>query len=139
MSMAERDAKWAMRWTRWAGQSRFVQNVSLSPGSRTSWLPQLGQTVGNFHARRRRRPSLPADLGPTTSGMTSPALRTTTVSPGRTSLAFTWSSLCSVASDTVEPPTNTGSSTANGVALPVRPMETAMEDRTVVRSSGGNL
>jgi hypothetical protein len=49
MSMAEREAKWAMRCTRWAGQSRLVQKVSLSPGSRTSGAPQLGHTVGNFH------------------------------------------------------------------------------------------
>ena len=177
MSMADREAKWAIRWTRWAGQSRLVQNVSLSPGSRMSGLPQLGQVVGNFHARARRgrrpflplaapaaeppaaaapaaaaplpaapsvdaSPALPApgpSTGPTTSGITSPALRTMTVSPGRTSLRATWSSLWRVASDTVEPPTNTGSSTANGVALPVRPMDTAMSLSRVVRSSGGNL
>ena len=54
MSMAEREAKWAMRWTRWAGQSRLVQNVSLSPGRRTSGSPQHGQTVGNFHLGLRR-------------------------------------------------------------------------------------
>ena len=71
--------------------------------------------------------------------MTSPALRTMTVSPGRTSLARTWSSLCSVATPTVEPPTNTGSSMANGVARPVRPIDTWMSRSTVVRSSGGNL
>ena len=51
----------------------------------------------------------------------------------------TWSSLCSVATPTVEPPTNTGSSTANGVARPVRPIDTWMSRSTVVRSSGGNL
>ncbi len=72
--------------------------------------------------------------GPTTSGITSPALRTTTVSPGRTSLTATWSWLCSVAMPTVEPPTKTGSSTANGVARPVRPTDTMMS-----RSSGGAL
>ena len=71
--------------------------------------------------------------------MTSPALRTMTVSPGRTSLWRTWSWLCSVARPTVEPPTKTGSSTANGVALPVRPIETWMSRRMVVRSSGGSL
>ena len=71
--------------------------------------------------------------------MTSPALRTTTKSRRRTSFARTWSSLCKVASDTVDPPTNTGSSTANGVARPVRPIETEMSSRRVVRSSGGNL
>ena len=57
-----------------------------------------------------------ASTGPTTSGMTSPARRTITVSPGRTSLRATSSSLCSVAIPTLAPPTNTGSSTANGVA-----------------------
>ena len=80
-----------------------------------------------------------ASTGPTTSGMTSPAWRTMTVSPGRTSLARTWSSLCSVALPTVTPPTNTGSSTANGVARPVRPIDTRMSSSFVVRSSGGNL
>ena len=81
----------------------------------------------------------PTGRDPTTSGMTSPALRTTTVSPGRTSLSRTWSSLCSVASPTVDPPTNTGSSTAKGVARPVRPIDTMMRSSVVVRSSGGNL
>ena len=99
--------------------------------------PQVGQAVG----KRQGRLFLGrlASTGPNTSGMTSPALRTKTVSPGRTSLASTWSSLCSVASDTVEPPTKTGSSMAKGVAFPVRPIDTMMSLSTVVRSSGGNL
>ena len=71
--------------------------------------------------------------------MTSPALRTTTVSPIRTSLRATSSWLCSVDICTVDPPTNTGSSTANGVARPVRPMLTMMFLSLVVFSSGGNL
>ena len=126
-----------MRPAIWAGQSRFVQKVSLSPSSRTSGPPQTGQTVGNFHLRRPflRSPS----TGPTTSGITSPALRTVTVSPGRTSLAATWSWLWRVDRPTVEPPTKTGSSRANGVAFPVRPMDTMMSLSRVVRSSGGNL
>jgi len=62
-----------------------------------------------------------------------------TVSPGRTSLARTWSSLCKVANDTRAPPTVTGSSMANGVAFPVRPIDTMMSRSSVVRSSGGNL
>ncbi len=46
-----------MRWTRWAGQSRLVQNVSLSPGSRVRGLPQLGHLVGiSTLGRRRVRP-----------------------------------------------------------------------------------
>ena len=103
-------------------------------------MPHDGHAVGNFHfgLRRLGTPG-PSRTGPTTSGMTSPALRTMTRSPGRTSLAATWSSLCSVATPTVEPPTKTGSSRAKGVARPVRPMETMMSMSRVVRSSGGNL
>ena len=114
--------------------------MSLSPGSRTSGSPHDGHDVGNFHfgLRRAGTPG-PSVTGPTTSGMTSPALRTTTRSPGRTSFAATWSSLCSVATPTVEPPTKTGSRRAKGVARPVRPMETMMSSSLVVRSSGGNL
>ena len=46
--------------------------------------------------------------GPSTSGITSPAFRTMTVSPTRTSLRCTSSRLCSVARATVEPATTTG-------------------------------
>ena len=97
-----------------------------------------GRRSGNSTAASSVGPEAPR-TGPTTSGITSPALRTTTVSPGRTSLARTWSSLWRVASETVEPPTKTGSSTAKGVAFPVRPIETAMPFNVVDRSSGGNL
>ena len=89
MSIAPRDAKWAMRWSRWPGQSAFVQNVSLSPGSRTSGAWHTGHSVGNSHSGRSG--GRIDSTGATTSGMTSPALRTTTVSPGRTSLTRTWS------------------------------------------------
>ena len=118
----------------------LVQNVSLSPGSRTSGSPQDGHFVGNFHfgLRRAGTPG-PSLTGPTTSGITSPALRTMTRSPGRTSFAATWSWLCSVATPTVEPPTKTGSRRAKGVARPVRPIDTMMSISRVVRSSGGNL
>jgi hypothetical protein len=115
----------------------LTQRVSASPSGRTKSLPHPGQTFGNTHGCD---PFGRIEItGPTTSGITSPALRTITVSPGRTSLAITWSSLCNVATPTVEPPTNTGSSTANGVARPVRPIETWMSRSKVVRSSGGNL
>ncbi len=118
----------------------LVQNVSLSPGNRTSGCPHDGHVAGNVHfgLRRLGTPG-PWRTGPTTSGMTSPAFLTMTRSPGRTSFAATWSSLCSVATPTVEPPTKTGSSWAKGVARPVRPMETWMAMSLVVRSSGGNL
>ncbi len=124
--------------SRCTGQSELTQRRSASPSSRTSgWFsPQL-HVSGNFHFRA---PRLRFDsTGPTTSGITSPALRTITVSPTRTSLRASSSSLCNVASPTVEPPTKTGSSTANGVARPVRPMLTMMLLSVVVFSSGGNL
>ena len=127
-----------IRCSRWNGQAGSTHRVSASPSGRTSSdRSGHGHVVGNTHG------SLPsgrsASTGPTTSGITSPALRTTTVSPGRTSFSRTWSSLCSVAMPTVDPPTNTGSSTANGVARPVRPIDTWMSRSSVVRSSGGNL
>ena len=71
--------------------------------------------------------------------MISPALRTTTVSPMSTPLRLTSVWLCSVAIDTVEPETNTGSMTAYGVARPVRPMDTSISSSFVVTSSGGYL
>ena len=127
-----------IRWSRWNGQAASTQRVSASPSGRTSvLLSGHGQIVGNAHGRCRF--GRIESTGPTTSGITSPALRTITVSPGRTSLAATWSWLCRVAIDTVDPPTNTGSSTANGVVRPVRPTEIWMSSSRVVRSSGGNL
>ncbi len=71
--------------------------------------------------------------------MTSPALRSTTVSPIRTPLRFTSSALCRVAISTVEPLTLAGSITANGVTRPVRPTLTRMSRSLVVTSSGGYL
>src|SRR4051794_23266816 len=69
--------------------------------------------------------------------MTSPARRTTTVSPMRTPLRLTSSSLCNVAVLTITPPTCTGSRDANGVTRPVRPTLTKMLLSLVVASSGG--
>ena len=71
--------------------------------------------------------------------MTSPALRMTTRSPISTPLRRTSSALCSVASDTVDCATTTGSMNANGVTRPVRPTLTRMSRSFVVTSSGGYL
>ena len=71
--------------------------------------------------------------------MTSPALRSTTVSPMSTPLRTTSWALCSVAIDTVEPATVTGSITPKGVTLPVRPTLTWMSRSLVLTSSGGYL
>ena len=137
MSMAPRDAKCPMRPSRWAGQSTLTQNVSDSPSMRMSGPWHTGHSAGKVHSGR---PSGRFDrTGATTSGITSPALRTVTVSPGRTSFTRTWSWLWRVASCTVDPLTFTGSNWANGVAFPVRPMDTMMSLRRVVASSGGNL
>ena len=62
----------------------------------------------------------------TTSGITSPARRTTTVSPTRTSLRCTSSMLCSVTLLTVTPPTNTGSQPRDRRQAPVRPTWNSM-------------
>ena len=138
MSSAPRLAKCSMAPWRWNGHSGLMQRCSASPSGRTSVeRSSHGHSVGNTHGFEPFGRS--ATTGPSTSGMTSPARRTMTLSPGRTSLAVTWSSLCSVAWPTVTPPTNTGSSTAYGVARPVRPIDTRMSFSRVVRSSGGNL
>ena len=71
--------------------------------------------------------------------MTSPALRSTTVSPIEHALALDLVRLCSVAMPTVDPATTTGSSTANGVTRPVRPTLTLMSSSWSSTSSGGYL
>ncbi len=71
--------------------------------------------------------------------MTSPALRSTTVSPMRTPLALTTSWLCRVANSTSLPATVTGSTCAYGVTRPVRPTPTLMSTSLVLTSSGAYL
>ena len=73
------------RASRCAGQAALTHRVSASPSGRTSGLPHAGQSAGKVHGWAPSGRS--ASTGPTTSGITSPALRTITVSPGRTSLA----------------------------------------------------
>ncbi|CNJ31774.1 Uncharacterised protein [Mycobacterium tuberculosis] len=77
------------------------------PGARGE--PQEGHSLGMTNSRSV--PSRRATTGATISGITSPALRNTTVSPMSTPLALTTSWLCRVARSTVEPETNTGSMT----------------------------
>ena len=90
-----------------------MQRRSASPSGRTSGLPHAraawGTTTGGaVGAQRQHR----ADhFGDDVAGLAHDERVA-----ARTSLTRTWSSLCSVATPTVEPPTNTGSSTANGVA-----------------------
>lgn len=120
IAMARREAKWAMASLRCAGQdSSPEQRHAAAPSSRTISEPHTGQRVGICHGvvpcGRRSRMTL------TTSGITSPARRTITLSPTRTSRRAIWSALCNVALDTITPATATGASRATGVAAPVRP------------------
>ena len=55
------------------------------------------------------------------------------------SLRLMSSSLCSVASETVTPPTTTGSSTAYGLSAPVRPTLMPIPISLVRAVVGGNL
>ncbi len=80
-----------------------------------------------------------ASSTPATNGMTSPARRTSTVSPMRTSRARMTSWLASVARVTVVPPTNTGSSTATGATLPILPTSHSTSASSVVFSSAAYL
>src|SRR4029450_13205154 len=104
MSNAPREAKWNSHSMFWGGQPRlFGQRQYASPSFRTSGVPHEVHLVGNFH--RRTFLGRFDSTGPTTSGITSPARRTITVSFTRTSFRFTSSSLWRVAVPTVTPPT----------------------------------
>ena len=81
----------------------------------------------------------PGSAGPTTRGITSPAFSMITGSPGRMSLRMMSSGLCSVAIEMVDPATTVGSSIANGVAAPVRPMLISMRCSIAIFRSAGNL
>ena len=137
MSMAARPTKCSMRPLTWRGQPKLTQKVAAAPSSRRSGWPHTGQRRGNAHGAEPSGRAEGTDL--TTSGITSPARRTITVSPGRTSLAATWSSLWRVAVVTVTPPTNTGARRAKGVAWPDGPIDTSMSSSSVDCSSGGSL
>ena len=120
MSIARRPAKCSSACLRCAAQNRPpVQRWSMPPCSRRTALPQTGHCAR--HAEVGHVASRTAGTRPTTSGITSPARRTITVSPTRTPLRRSSNRLCSVALLTVVPPTKTGSSLATGVSLPVRP------------------
>ena len=82
------------------------------PWQARAGVPQDGQCVGITNSRSV--PSRSATTGPTISGITSPALRSTTVSPMSTPLRRTSLALCRVASDTVDPATFAGPSRRTG-------------------------
>ncbi|CAB4600122.1 unannotated protein [freshwater metagenome] len=116
----------------------FGQRISTSPSLiARSADPQSGHFLGimNFFSAPVRF----SITGPSTSGITSPALRITTTSPIKTPLRVISCALCRVALVTVEPATLTGSMNANGVTRPVRPTLTLISNNFVVTSSGGYL
>ena len=139
MSKAPRPATWNTRSRTWAGHFSWLgQRRSLSPSfCWASVVPQAGHSVGITHSAASSGRS--ASTGPTISGITSPALRSTTVSPGRTSLRLTSWALWRVAFSTVEPATRVGSITPYGVTRPVRPTLTSMDRSLALTSSGGYL
>ena len=93
MSKAPRPARVDSRSRSCAGQDRLLgHRMSLSPSfSDASGVPHAGHSVGMTNSRSL--PSRRSTTGPRISGMTSPALRSTTVSPMRTPLRAT-SSRC---------------------------------------------
>src|SRR5919106_2493551 len=96
MSIAPRPAKWNNHSTDWSGQPALLgQRQSASPSRRTSGVPHDEHALGIFH--RRALLGRLAGTGPTISGITSPARRTITVSPFRTSFRLVSSSLWRVA------------------------------------------
>ena len=127
-----------MACLRCAGQYKPpVQRATASSAGRSICEPHCGHALGMLKSL--------ADIGlwasttETTSGITSPARRTMTVSPMRISLRLSSSSLCSVALVTLTPPTNTAFRRATGVIAPVRPTCTVMSSTMVCASSAGYL
>src|SRR5699024_4200988 len=79
-------------------------------------VPQAGHCVGM--TKGRSLPSRVDSTGPRISGITSPALRSTIVSPISTPLRSTSNWLCRVAFSTVEPATVAGSMIPKGGDAP---------------------
>ena len=121
-----------------AGQARFVQNSSRESPRSVSGSPHEGHSEGGTMSRSSPV-RLDASRTPATNGMTSPARRTSTVSPILIPRARMTSWLAKVARVTVVPPTNTGSSHATGAILPVLPTSHTTSLNTVVFSSAANL
>ena len=82
MFIASREAKCASVRSSCAGQDAFPQRTAASPSSRATGSPQEGQTASITNTRSP--PVRFSASGPTTSGIMSPALRTSTRSPMRT-------------------------------------------------------
>ncbi len=121
MSIAPRETKCASSCQRRSGQTRFGHLVNTEPSALTVGVPHTGQRSRAAAADPTRLRSSACGAGEMTCGITSPARRTITSSPTRTSLRSRSSSLCSVAFCTVTPPTWTGSRRAHGCRSPNLP------------------
>ena len=73
MSIAPRDAKWTMRWSRWAGHSGCGAEVSLSPSSARERARERARAGLREHPRLRTLRALgqhrPDDLGDDVAGL----------------------------------------------------------------------
>ena len=112
MSIAPRETKCLRSCHARAGQSRLGQIVKTPSGGLIVAVSQKGHLRGGCGGGGRSLRSATWGAGESTCGITSPARRTITSSPARMSLRNRSSSLCSVASLIVTPPTATGASTA---------------------------
>ena len=83
MSIASREAKCTMFLSLCAGHSAPVQRMATPSSSRTMGEPHSGQVSGRWKGKAPSGRLLFTTSS--TSGIISPALRTTTVSPMRTS------------------------------------------------------
>ncbi len=139
MSIAPRETK-CLSSCHWRpGQTGFGHFVKTPSAGLTVAVAQTGHSAGGSGGGERSgRPTAPG-AGERTCGITSPARNTITSSPGRTSLRRRSSSLWSVASFTVTPPTATGSSSANGWRSPYLPTFQWTARSVVFAVVGGNF
>ena len=118
-----------------AGQLLLTQRVAASSASRISSEPHSGQLWGK--AKAMAAAGLSSISTRTTSGMISPALRTTIVSPACRSSSARRLALCKVARLTMVPARATGSNSATGVITPVRPTWQLSRSKRLGASSAG--
>ena len=87
MSKAERPAKYVIRASNWPGHPCVLGHLQSASSTLacTNGVPHSGQTVENTNGFSD--PSRASATGPSTSGMTSPALRMVTLSPISTPLS----------------------------------------------------
>ena len=137
MFIAPRPAKCSSPRCSFAGHDTFSQRQTASSSSRCRSLPHAGHVVGITHGCESGRPLAQHRTDDARNDVA--GLLDDDLSPSRMSLRAMSSALCSVAIETVVPPTKIGSSTANGVTAPVRPTLTAISFSSVVFCSAGNL